>query len=105
MVSTLTHARVERDGGDTEIVEDGREDRGRVAVVVVDQHAKSGVANAVCVHGLEEMVDVTGDRLAVLDVAHLVEPRPAEVLAKQQVLELALGAFVDLQTGGGGEPE
>ena len=49
---------------------------------------------------LEEMLDVAGDRFAVLDVTHLVEPGTAKVLAEQQVLELALGALVDLQPVG-----
>ena len=105
MVLTLAHPRIERDRGDPELVENGREDRRRVAVVVVDQHAEPGVADAVRVHRFEDVIDVAGNRLAVLNVAHLVESRAAEVLAKEQVLELALGALVDLQAVGVEEPD
>ena len=86
---------MKRDGGDAELVEDVGEHQRRGAVVVVDDDPQLGGADGVDVDPGEDVVDIGGPRRGVLDVAHLVEADPADVLADEQVLDLALGALVD----------
>ena len=97
VVHALAEARVERDRRDAELVEDSRQHHRRLAVVVVDEEPEAGVTNRLDVDRREQVLLIRGHRVEILDVAHLVEGGTPEVLAEEQVLELALGPLVDLQ--------